>query len=184
VIRIIRLLGAAIGALVGLTFVLTKESPFEHSASPTLIILLWVIAWVLVGFLLLPYLTVVPVGRLIREVQAMSTAEFVACVVGLLLGLLMGLLLGLPLMALPDPFGRYLPLGVSICLGLGMVGLTVAKREDLVAAAQAAGLMRRSDRRYQCHHRWADCGHRRFRIPIWAPGHPSFRSRRVAADRR
>ena len=144
-IRIIRLLGAAIGALVGLTFVLTKESPFEHSASPTLIILLWVIAWVLVGFLVLPYLTVVPVGRLIREVQAMSTAEFVACVVGLLLGLLMGLLLGLPLMALPDPFGRYLPLGVSICLGLGMVGLTVAKREDLVAAAQAAGLMRRSD---------------------------------------
>ena len=29
-----------------------------------------------------------------------------------------------------------------ICFGFGMVGLTVAKREDLVAAAQAAGLVR------------------------------------------
>jgi uncharacterized protein YacL len=145
VIRIIRLLGAALGALVGISFVLAKGSPFEHSASPTLIVLLWVIAWILVGFLVLPYLTVVPVGRLIREVQAMSTAEFVAAVVGLLLGLLMGLLLGLPLSALPDPFGSYLPLGVSICLGFGMVGLTVAKREDLVAAAQAAGFVRHTD---------------------------------------
>jgi uncharacterized protein YacL len=43
---------------------------------------------------------------------------------------------------LPEPFGRYLPIGVSICFGFGMVGLTVAKREDLVAAAQAAGLFR------------------------------------------
>jgi uncharacterized protein YacL len=109
------------------------------------LILLWVVAWVSVGFLVLPYLTVVPGARLIREVQAMSTAEFVAGVVGLMLGLLMGLLLGLPLSVLPEPFGRYLPLGVSICMGLGMVGLTVAKREDLVAAAQAAGLVRHSE---------------------------------------
>ena len=144
-IRIIRLLGAAIGALVGLTFVLTEGKPFENTASPTLIILIWVVAWISVGFLLLPYLTVVPAGRLVREVQGMSTAEFVAAVVGLLLGLLIALLLGLPLQALPEPFGRYLPLGVSIFLGLGMVGLTVAKREDLVAAAQAAGLIRRND---------------------------------------
>ena len=141
-VRIIRLLGAALGALVGLAFVLAQEGLFEKTGSPTLIMLIWVLAWVSVGFLLLPYLTVVPAGRLIREVQAMSTAEFVAAVVGLLLGLLIALLLGLPLAALPEPFGRYLPLGVSICFGLGMVGLTVAKREDLVAAAQAAGLLR------------------------------------------
>jgi uncharacterized protein YacL len=142
VVRIIRLLGAALGALIGLAFVLADEQLFENTGSPTLIIVVWVLAWISVGFLLLPYLTVVPAGRLIREVQAMSTAEFVAAVVGLLLGLLIALLLGLPLQALPEPFGRYLPIGVSICFGLGMVGLTVAKREDLVAAAQAAGLVR------------------------------------------
>jgi uncharacterized protein YacL len=94
----------------------------------------------------LPYLTVVPAGKLIRAVQAMSTAEFVAAVAGLLIGLLIALLLGLPLSVLPEPFGLYLPLGVSVAFGLGMLGLTVAKREDLVAAATAVGLMRPKDR--------------------------------------
>jgi uncharacterized protein YacL len=36
-------------------------------------------------------------------------------------------------------------MGVSICFGLGMLGLTVAKREDLVAAAEAAGFVRPAD---------------------------------------
>jgi uncharacterized protein YacL len=75
----------------------------------------------------------------------MSTAEFLAAVSGLIVGLLIALLLGLPLAALPDPYGRYLPIGVSICFGLGMVGFTVAKREDLIAAAEASGLLRRDN---------------------------------------
>ena len=57
----------------------------------------------------------------------------------------MGLLLGLPLSALPAPFGTWLPLAVSIFLGLGMMGLTVAKRDDLIVAAEAIGLFRRRD---------------------------------------
>jgi uncharacterized protein YacL len=142
VIRIIRFLGAALGALIGLVVVLVDTAQFERTGSAALLIPVWLIAWVSVGFLLLPYLTVVPAGKLIREVERMSTAEFVAAVVGLLMGLLMGLLLGLPLSALPDPYGGYLPIGISICLGLGMVGLTVAKREDLLAAAKAAGFVR------------------------------------------
>jgi uncharacterized protein YacL len=145
VIRIIRLLGAALGALVGLGFVMAQASPFDRTGSPGLLIAIWVVAWVSVGSLLLPYLTVVPVAKLLRLVREMSTAEFVASVVGLVVGLLIALLLGLPLAALPSPFGTYLPIGVSICFGLGMVGLTVAKREDLIAAAQASGLVRRTD---------------------------------------
>ena len=53
----------------------------------------------------------------------------------------MGLLLGLPLANLPDPLGLLLPLGVSVVLGLGMMGLTVAKRQDLLQAARDAGLV-------------------------------------------
>ncbi len=139
------MLGASIGALVALGFVLAEQPSFDRTGSPALLILVWIGAWVSVGFLLLPYLTVVPAGRLIRGVQAMSTAEFVAAVIGLLVGLLIALLLGLPLAVLPQPFGTYLPVGVSICFGLGMLGLTVAKREDLVAAAEAAGFLRRAD---------------------------------------
>jgi uncharacterized protein YacL len=103
----------------------------------------WVVAWIIVGFAVLPYLTVVPATWLIRQVEALSTAEFVTAVAGLLLGLLMGLLLGLPLSQLAPPFGTWLPLGVSVFMGLGMVGLTVAKRRDLLLAAEAVGLIRR-----------------------------------------
>ena len=71
----------------------------------------WVVAWIVVGFAILPYLTVIPATWLIRQVEALSTAEFVTAVAGLLLGLLMGLLLGLPLSQLDAPFGTWLPLG-------------------------------------------------------------------------
>ncbi len=143
-IRIIRVLGASVGALIGLGFILAQGSPFEKTGSPGLVMVIWIAAWISVGALLLPYLTVFPALKLVHVVREMSTAEFIAAVAGLVVGLLIALLLGLPLQALPEPYGRYLPLGVSICFGLGMVGLTVAKHEDLIAAAQAAGLMRQS----------------------------------------
>jgi uncharacterized protein YacL len=66
----------------------------------------------LVGFAVLPYLSVVPAGWLIRQVEALSTAEFVTAVAGLLLGLLMGLLLGLPVQL--APFGTWLPPRVDL----------------------------------------------------------------------
>ena len=141
-IRNIRLLGAALGGLVGLTIAASTRL-FESSPNGAPLLAAWVVAWVVVGFAILPYLTVVPAGWLIRQIEQLSTAEFVTAVVGLLLGLLMGLLLGLPLAAFPDPFGQLLPLGVSLFLGLGMLGLTVAKREDLILAAEAIGLFRR-----------------------------------------
>ena len=111
VIRNIRLLGAALGGLVGLG--LARDGP-ASSSSPTAAAgcsLAWVVAWIVVGFAILPYLTVVPAVWLIRQIEQLSTAEFVTAVVGLLLGLLMGLLLGLPLSAFPDPLGTWLPLG-------------------------------------------------------------------------
>ncbi|HEX5823818.1 MAG TPA: hypothetical protein VFY18_05085, partial [Candidatus Limnocylindrales bacterium] len=137
-IRNIRLLGAAIGGLVGLALAASTRV-FSESPTGGWLLVAWVVAWVVVGFAILPYLTVVPAGWLLRQIEQLSTAEFVTAVVGLLLGLLMGLLLGLPLSAFPDPLGTWLPLGVSLFLGLGMVGLTVAKREDLILAAEAIG---------------------------------------------
>src|SRR5512141_49507 len=136
-------MGAAIGSLVGLAISASGEGLFRGSEYAGALLAAWVVAWIVVGFAILPYLTVVPAGWLIRQVEALSTAEFVTAVVGLLLGLLMGLLLGFPLSSLAPPFGTWLPLGTSIFLGLGMVGLTVAKRRDLLVAAEAVGLVRR-----------------------------------------
>ncbi len=141
-IRNIRLLGAALGGLVGLT-VAASARLFEDLPTGGPLLVAWVLAWIVVGYAILPYLTVVPAGWLIRQAQELSTAEFVTAVVGLLIGLLMGLLLGLPLALFPAPLGTWLPIGVSLFLGLGMLGLTVAKRDDLLLAAEAIGLVRR-----------------------------------------
>ena len=141
-IRYIRVLGAALGGAVGLVLATSGGGLFSGSAYAGAFLAAWVVAWVVVGFAILPYLTVVPATWLIRRVEELSTAEFVAAVIGLLLGLLMGLLLGFPLSGLADPFGEWLPLGVSIFMGLGMLGLTVAKRKDLLIAAEAVGLLR------------------------------------------
>jgi uncharacterized protein YacL len=141
-IRYIRVLGAALGGAIGLVLAVSGEGLFSGRAYEGAFLAAWVVAWIVVGFAILPYLTVVPAQWLIKRVEELSTAEFVAAVIGLLLGLLMGLLLGFPLSGLADPWGTLLPLGVSIFLGLGMLGLTVAKRKDLLIAAQAVGVFR------------------------------------------
>jgi uncharacterized protein YacL len=143
VIRNIRLLGAALGGLVGLGFAGADGGLFRDADYAGALLATWVVAWLIVGFAILPYLTLVPASWLIVRVEALSTAEFVTAVIGLILGLVMGLLLGFPLAGLPDPFGQWLPLGVSLFLGLGMLGLTVAKRKDLLLAAETVGLVRR-----------------------------------------
>ena len=139
------MLGAALGGLVGIVIVTSDASRFSDVPGAGAIIVAWIVAWSVLGFSVLPYLTVVPALRVVRGVQALSTAEFVTAVIGLLLGLLMGLLLGSPLSAFPAPLGTWMPIGVSLFLGLGMVGLTVAKRQDLLVAAEAFGLVRRAD---------------------------------------
>jgi len=145
VIRIIRLLGAALGAFIGLGLATASGLFQETGTSYGFIVAGWTVAWLIVGFAILPYLTIVPATWIVRSVQALSTAEFVTAVGGLLIGLLMGLLLGAPLSNFPDPLGRWLPLATSIGFGLGMVGLTVAKRQDLILAAEAIGILRRPD---------------------------------------
>ena len=145
-IRYIRVLGAALGGLIGLALALAGDRGlFAGSDYAGALLAAWVIAWIVVGFGLLPYLTVVPAMWLINRVEELSTAEFVTAIAGLLIGLLMGLLLGFPLSGIEGPIGTWGPLAVSIFLGLGMLGLTVAKRRDLIVAAEAVGLLRRRD---------------------------------------
>jgi uncharacterized protein YacL len=143
-IRFVRLLGAFLGIVLALELARIggNESGFhEPTLSSGLLLIAWAGAWAVVGFLILPYLTIHPAAWLIRSVVDLSTGEFVTAIVGLMVGLLMGLLLGLPLANVPEPLGFLLPIGVSIVLGLGMMGLTVAKRHDLFDALRASGIL-------------------------------------------
>jgi uncharacterized protein YacL len=144
-LRFIRLLGGALGIILAIALAgLDGMSPalLEQTTEGRLLLLAWIAAWGLVGFAIIPYVTVAPARWLMRAVTDMSTEEFVAAVVGLVVGLLMGFLLGLPLTTLPAPLGLLLPIGVSIVMALGMMGLTVAKRHDLTDAVRELGLFR------------------------------------------
>ena len=142
-IRTIRFLGAALGGLIGITLVVAQLAVFQPVPGSALLVLAWVVAWIVLGFTLLPYLTVIPALAALKAVQQLSTAEFVTAIIGLFIGLLLGILLGLPLSNLPAPVGTLAPLGISLFLGLAMVGLTVAKRHDLISAAVSMGVLRR-----------------------------------------
>jgi uncharacterized protein YacL len=146
--RLVRVLGAILGMLVAIQLAFTSTDVtgnrlFQDSPVGGFLLAVWVIAWLVAGLLLLPYVTIEPATWLVRGVSNLSTGEFVTAVAGLLIGLLMGLLLGLPLSRFPDPYGQSLPLGVSLVLGLAMLGLTVAKRHDLLEGVEALGLIRR-----------------------------------------
>ena len=142
-IRTIRFLGAALGGLIGITLVVAQLAVFQPVPGSSLLVVAWVVAWIVLGFTLLPYLTVIPAIAALRAVQQLSTAEFVTAIIGLFIGLLLGLLVGLPFSNIDGLVGSLAPLGISLFLGLAMVGLTVAKRHDLIAAAEQIGVLRR-----------------------------------------
>ncbi len=132
--RLIRWTGGGLGVILAislLSFSSAGDFVFDPTPGGRILLGAWVAAWFVVGFAIMPYVTVEPAQRLAHGVTRLSTGEFLASIAGLLIGLLMGLLLGLPMANLPDPYGWLLPLGVSIVMGLGMMGLTVAKRLDL-----------------------------------------------------
>lgn len=144
-LRFVRLLGGALGvilAIVLVNFEGTSTLLLEASTEGRLLLLGWITAWGVVGFSIAPYLTIAPARWIVRAVTDMSTDEFVAAIAGLLIGLLMGFLMGLPLTNLPDPTGLLLPIGVSVVMALGMMGLMVAKRHDLRSALEGMGLRR------------------------------------------
>ena len=59
-IRYIRLLGAVLGGLVGLGIASANDGIFVGSDYAGALLAAWVVAWIVVGFGVLPYLTVVP----------------------------------------------------------------------------------------------------------------------------
>lgn len=142
--QFVRLFGGALGVLVAVVLSAGAGIPPLDATTLGDVVLLvgWIGAWFVIGFSILPYVTFVPAQWLVRRVLDLSTGEFVSAVAGLIVGLLIGLLVGLPMSNLPDPYRWILPLGTVIVTGLGMMGLTVAKRHDLAVALRNAGLLR------------------------------------------
>lgn len=144
----VRLFGGALGLLIAVVLTSAVGIPAFDVTTVGGILLLagWLVAWFVIGFSILPYVTFMPARWLIKRVLDLSTGEFVSAVAGLTVGLFIGLLIALPMINLPDPYGWILPLGTVIVTGLGMMGLTVAKRHDLADALRSAGILRAPER--------------------------------------
>lgn len=143
--KFVRLFGGGLGVLtaVALAGVTADARPFDLTSLGGVVLLAaWIGAWFVIGFSSLPYITVQPAQWLIRHVSDLSTGEFVSAIAGLIVGLFIGLLVGLPMTNLPDPYRWILPIGTMAVTGLGMMGLTVAKRHDLFDALRIVGVIR------------------------------------------
>lgn len=139
-----RLFGGGLGALIAVVLAGSAGIPAVDLETIGGVVMLgaWIGAWFVIGFSILPYVTLLPARWLIRHVVDLSTGEFVTAVAGLIVGLFIGLLLGFPMTNLPEPYGWLLPIGTVIVTGLGMMGLTVAKRHDLAEGLRSLGVLR------------------------------------------
>jgi uncharacterized protein YacL len=142
----VRLFGGASGALIAIVLAGgARVPPLDLSSiGDIVLLLLWVAAWVVIGFSILPYVTVMPARWLIGRAMTLTAGEFIGGVAGLIVGLLIGALIGLPMANLPEPYRWLLPIGTVAVTGLGMMGLTVAKRHDLAEGLRSAGLLKAS----------------------------------------
>ena len=140
----VRLFGGALGALIAIVLAGgTDIPPLDlSSVGGAVLVVLWVAAWVVIGFSILPYVTVLPARWLIGRVMTLTAGEFISAAAGLIVGLVIGALIGLPMANLPEPYGWLLPIGTIAVTGLGMMGLTVAKRHDLAEGLRSAGVLK------------------------------------------
>jgi uncharacterized protein YacL len=86
----------------------------------------------LVGLILTPYISIIPLRRMRRSVQRMPIHRLLAIMMGLVVGLIIGALAALPLSLLPDPFGQVLPLVGAALFGYLGVAVMSLRQGDVV----------------------------------------------------
>jgi uncharacterized protein YacL len=90
----------------------------------------------LMGLILTPYVTLVPLRRMKDAFREMPIHRLIAILIGLVVGLIAGALIALPLSLLPDPFGQFLPLVGALFFGyLGVVVMSM-RQGDVVGFIQ------------------------------------------------
>ncbi len=93
----------------------------------------------LMGLILTPYITLVPLRRMRNAFREMPVHRLVAILIGLVVGLIAGALIALPLSLLPDPFGQFLPLfGALFFAYIGVVVMSM-RQGDVIGLIQQRG---------------------------------------------
>lgn len=98
---------------------------------PELYIMIFSLLGVLTGLVLTPYLTIVPVRHMRRQIISMPSERLMAIIAGLFLGLVGAALFSLPLSLLPPPFRHILPLVAAVIFCYFSVIILTMRQNDL-----------------------------------------------------
>lgn len=104
------------------------------ASSPQLILfyqILSTLIFAILGFFIMPYITIKPMGALRKFLSAVSAQTLVFGIFGLIVGLILSALLAYPISLLPEPFGSILPFIAVLIFGYLGVILFVARQNDL-----------------------------------------------------
>ncbi len=136
-IKLVQLIGALLGTLVGfsLGLLILQQAPgaVDLPNRPAFLVAM-VAAALLFGYLAIPYITVYPARWVKARITAADAGTFSLGVAAVVVGLLMGLLLGIPLAEIGGLAGRLLPPLAALLLAGGMLAATVYKRDVLLPA--------------------------------------------------
>lgn len=130
-----RIIGAVIlgiiGAFTGLPihrFLTSFWSTYPLTNGGTIAVT--VVVFLLLGFLITPYITIKPVQALRRFFSKSSPQTIISAVIGFVVGLLIAALLAYPLSMLPGPVGQIMPVLAVVLFGyLGALLMTMKNEE-------------------------------------------------------
>ena len=148
-IRIIHLVGALLGTLLGFALGLlilnrVDTTVIEGPNRPAFLMAM-VAASLLFGYLAIPYVTTRPTRWAVDRLAQAGAGEFALGVAAIVVGLLVGVLAGLPLIAVGGWVGTVLPPVVAVASALILLAATMYKRDVLLPAV--AGILPGSRRR-------------------------------------
>jgi uncharacterized protein YacL len=135
--KIIQLVGALLGTFFGFglgLLILDRAPDVVSEPNRPAFLMAVVAASLLFGYLAIPYITVYPTRWAVDRIAQAGAAEYVLGVSSVVIGLLMGLLVGVPLSALGGTLGALLPPVAAIALALGLLAVTMYKRDVLIPA--------------------------------------------------
>ncbi len=99
--------------------------------SPEPYVVVFALLGVLVGLILTPYISVIPMRSMRQRLISMAPERLVAIIAGLFLGLVGAALFSLPLALLPPPFRHILPLVAAVIFCYLSVVILTMRQNDL-----------------------------------------------------
>lgn len=134
-----RLVGMVVFAMIGIRSLafFNPDSPEESARIVTALTL----AGAALGLLIAPYLTIRPFQIARVKIKQMPAVQLIAGVIGLAIGLAISALMLPSLAGLPDPYGSYVPVIVSVALGYAGAAIMIMRQHDIfnVIGARLSG---------------------------------------------